>query len=46
MSSPVWETIAEIARAERKNALKGGDYPRALVAALLEGWARETSDRA
>jgi hypothetical protein len=40
MPNPVLETIAEIAKAERKNAVKEGDYGWAVVAALVESWAQ------
>lgn len=38
--NPVLETIAEIAKAERKDAVVEGDYGRAVLAALVESWAR------
>jgi hypothetical protein len=41
MSNPLLETIAEIAKVERKNAVKEGDYGWAVVAALVESWAQD-----
>lgn len=44
MTNPVLETIADIAKAERKSAVKDKDYGWAVVAALVEHWA-ETAAR-
>jgi len=43
MSNPVLETIAEIAKTERRSALKERDYSWAVVAALVESWARRAN---
>ncbi|MGA8536720.1 MAG: hypothetical protein WB789_04925 [Thermoplasmata archaeon] len=39
MTNPILETIAEIAKAERKTAVKEGDYVWAVFVALVEDWA-------
>jgi hypothetical protein len=39
MTNTILETVAEIANAERKRALREGDYGWALVAAAVENWA-------
>jgi hypothetical protein len=39
MTNPILETIAEIAMAERKTAVKEGDYGWAVLASLVEDWA-------
>jgi hypothetical protein len=39
MTNPILEAIAEIAKAERKTAVKEGDYGWAVLAALVEDWA-------
>ncbi len=39
MTNPILETIAEIAKAERKTAVREGDYGWAVLAAFVEKWA-------
>jgi hypothetical protein len=39
MTNAILETIAEIAKAERKSAIKEGEYGWAVLAALVEDWA-------
>jgi hypothetical protein len=43
MLNPLLEAIAEIAKAERKSAVKERDYGWAIAAALVESWARHVA---
>jgi len=43
MTNPVLDTLAEIARSERKAAVRSGDYGWAIVTAIVESWAANAS---
>ena len=43
MTNPVLDTLAEIARNERKAAVRDGDYGWAIFTAIVESWATNAS---
>jgi hypothetical protein len=43
MANPLLSTLAEIARREGKIAVREGDYPRAILSAIVESWASQAA---
>jgi hypothetical protein len=41
MTSPILETVVDVARRERKRAVRNSDYAWAIVTALVETWATD-----